>query len=128
MELMRTRKATGSWRLRKLVHLLTAVFVVGFIAVDLLDADLSDFSWKQGQIKRAVIIAEAPKSTDATELLKLPALQPALVASDAIVFAPGLRLAQTREMQRILGFRSRRLPVHRIIRSIATSPQSSTPA
>jgi hypothetical protein len=101
--------------------------MVSYIAFDVLDMDLSDFPLKPGARQRVVVVAEVPKGTEAANLLELPAPWPGSSRLDPAVFKQSLGLQQN-EPLRTVGFPSRRLPIHRILHSHYSAPQSSPPA
>lgn len=111
---------------RKLTHLATVVFVIGAIAFDVLDVDLSDFALKQGQIKRVAIVAEAPKSTESAARLILPTWHPS--HADKLFLQPSVRFQQKKEIQRTLTFRGRRSHVLRIVHPPPTAASLTSPA
>lgn len=113
-------------RLYNLAHFLTVAFVVALIAYDFLHGDLSDFSLQQGQIKRIVIVADAPKETEGVERLVM--LQVKWSPVSAAILNPSFRFQQKKEAQRILSFRSRRNRIQRIVHALQPSSQSTSPA
>jgi hypothetical protein len=50
------------------MHIITVLFVVSYIAFDVLDLDLSDFPLQQPSHKQVVIVAEAINAAELTQL------------------------------------------------------------
>lgn len=119
-------RSSRARRLCQVAHLSTVAFVIAFITCDFLDGDLSEFFFKQIQIKRVVVMAEAPKDVAAGERLNLPPLRPTPVST--LLFQNDFRFQLKKEIQRTLNFRRRQTPVQRIVYATQPPTKSISPA
>ena len=106
-------KLNKSFYMGRVIHIVTAVFVLLYIAFDVLDLDLSDFPLKQAAHERTVIIAETPKTVELTQALSadsfriVSSLQQPLVSKDSIRF-------QQNHLVQPARFRETRILLHRL--------------
>jgi hypothetical protein len=96
------------------------MFVVFYIAFDVLDLDLSDFPLKQVPRERVVVVTEVPKGTELANLLGDTGLRMEPSLLDPAIFKESTRLRHYKDTLRAL--QSTAYPhVHRL-----TFPRSST--
>jgi len=111
------------WRL---VHIFTVVFVLSYIAFDVLDLDLSDFPLKRAPRQRVVVMTEMPKGTELANLLEghLIRMEPLLLDPS---FKESIRLHH-KDTLRTFSVRADRIHVHRIAHQLSSALESSPPA
>jgi hypothetical protein len=56
-------------RLRRPIHIVSAVFVLSYVSFQVLDLDLSDFPLKHAAAERASVILESPETTELSHTL-----------------------------------------------------------
>jgi len=122
----RDRSSTRSGdRVRSVMHIVIAFFVLSYIAFDVLDLDLSSFPLQQPAHKAVLIVAEVPA---ATELSYLPG-HDALWTKQAIVDSPvsqhAIRLNDNRIL-RIAWFHTSRSQIYRLIYPPSSTPDSDS--
>ena len=110
-------------RLRRFVHIITALFVFSYIAFDVLDLDLSDFPLKPVLHQRVVVMAEMPKAVKLTNLHERHLLRMEPLFLDPSTFKRSIR-PQYNAVQRAF-FRRISSPVHR--RTLPRSSPESSP-
>jgi hypothetical protein len=110
------------------MHIIIAFFVLSYIAFDVLDLDLSAFPLQQAAHKQALIVAEAPGSTESTYLLDYGWLSTNRSFEEAPVIQPSIRFSDNRVLK-ITSFRIARAQIYRVIYPPSSSPDpDSSPA
>ena len=121
--MLRHCKFLTSGRFWRLVHIFTAVFVLSYIAFDVLDLDPSDFPLKRAPRQRVVVVTEMPKGTELASLLEghLLRMEPLLLDPS---FKESIRLHH-KDMLRTFSFGVDRIYVHRITHPLSSALESS---
>ena len=120
-------KLAKCFNFRRWMHVASAVFVLSYIAFDVLDLDLSDFPLKETSHERTAIIAETPKTVELTNALSADSfritsslLQP-FESKESIRFQQKTLLQPTR-------FRDTRIHLHRFHLPQSSNSDSSPAA
>ena len=62
-------RVMNRYQIWKLIHLVSAVFVLSYVFFQVLDLDLSDFPLKAAPEERAVVLTEATETTELTNAI-----------------------------------------------------------
>ena len=111
---------TQHFNLRQSVHVVCAVFVLFYIAFDVLDLDLSDFPLQQMSHRQVVIVAEAPQVPELFNLLDRDSPRIGSLFIDPSISKESFRFRHQRVLQ-VLWLHIARAQIYRI-----TFPRSST--
>jgi len=126
-DMQATFKHSTTVRFWRLVHIVTVIFVLFYIAFDVLDLDLSGFPLKQVPREQVVVVTEVPKGTELANLLGDAGLRMEPSLLDPAIFKESTRLRHYKDALQTV--RPTAYPhAHRLIFPRSSTRDSSSPA
>lgn len=123
----RYSKVLTSVRWWRFVYILAAVFVLSYIAFDVLDLDLSDFPLSKTPRTRVVAVTESAKATKLASLFENQVLPVEPLLVNPSIFKESIR-AQHKHLLRIFTFRADHVHVHRVAHPLSSTKDSPSAA